>query len=280
MKKILAIAVATAISAPAMADLTIGASTEYNLSKEDATTKSSIETNLDFKGTTTADNGMFVTAFAQLELNNVGSSNLDVDDNYLQIGNEAANVVVGNKAASVAFNAGDDSFAAASAGNVAGGYTAKTLDSTTAQDVLLNITAIEGVTLQVSGNTDTANNSTMGAYASVAAGGVTLAANMVSSDTAAEDGYGLSASTMVGGAAVAVSYADNDAGSSSMAINVGMGAIDVTYVSMDDTATDETSYYGRYNVGDMGLSGLNIDVGAGSGSDADTKMGVEVTYTF
>jgi hypothetical protein len=283
MKKILAIAVATAISAPAMADLTIGGSTEYNISNEDSATKQGIETNVQFTASTTADNGMFVKAFFELE---AIDNNIDTDDNYLQIGNAAANVIVGQKTASVAWKGGDDSFQATdTAEGIAKTdiqYTGKTLDSLGAQELILNITAVEGLDLQISGNTASASSDTMGVYAAMDFGGVALAANIVSSDKSSEDGFAVSASTTLGEAAVAVSYATNSDDDTGLALNVGFGAFDVTYARFEDDAssTDESSYYGAYNVGDLGLSGLNIDVGAGSGSDRETKMGVEVTYSF
>ena len=62
-----------------------------------------------------------------------------------------------------------------------------------------------------------------------------------------------------------------------------MSGFDLTYVRFESgaaTAESETSYYGAYNVGDLGVAGLNIDLGAGSGSDRETKVGVEVTYSF
>lgn len=283
MKKLLAVAVATAISAPAMADLTIGGATEYNIATEDSTTTQGIETNVQFTASTTADNGMFVKAFFELEaIDNA----IDTDDNYLQIGNAAANVIVGEKTASVAWKGGDDSFQASDTadGIATGGtlYTGKTLDALGAQELILNITAVEGLDLQISGNTATASSDTMGVYAAMDMGGVALAANIVSSDTSSEDGFAVSASTTLGEADVAVSYATNSDDDTGLALNVGFGAFDVTYARFQDDAasTDESSYYGAYNVGDLGLSGLNIDLGAGSGSDRETKMGVEVTYSF
>ena len=282
MKKLLAVAVATAISAPAMADLTIGGSTEFNLKSENSTTTHDVETNVQFTASTTADNGMFVKAFVEIEASEGSATvnGIDTDDNYLQIGNAAANVIVGEKAASVAWKGGDDSFQATQTTSDTL-YTAKNLDSLTTQDTILNITAVEGLTLQVSGNAATSGSDTMGVYAAYTAGGFTLAGNVVSSDTATEDGYALSASTTLGEAAVAVSFASNDAEDTGVALNVGFGAFDVTYARFDDKDSgDETSFYGAYNVGDLGLSGLNIDLGAGSGSDRETLMGVEVTYSF
>ena len=294
MKKILAIAIATAISAPAMADLTIGGSAEYNIASEDGATTQSIETNLTISASAAADNGVFVKAFTEIEMIGGGDANdaVDIDDNYLQIGNADVNVMLGYFGTSSAFNSGDDSFEASysTAGGITAGtaaapqnlYKGNSLDDQNEQDVALNITAIEGLTLQVSGNLSTAGNDDTRAYASYTLGGVTLAGNIQSSDTAADDGYAVSAKTTLGGAVVAVSYASNEDDDNAVAVTANMNGFDVTYVRFEDGAnnTDETSFYGAYNVGSLGVPGLNVDLGAGSGSDRETKMGVEVTYAF
>ena len=304
MKKLLAVAVATAISAPAMADLTIGASSEYNLASENGTTTQSIETNITATGTATAENGTFVKAFIELEAiggGAVGDDNvaaatadsvLDIDDNYLQIGNAAATVTLGYFGTKSAFNSGDDSFEAAytdTTGITTGTTTSpqdffkgNSLDDQTEQDIAVDITAIEGVTLQVSGNVSTAGNDDMRAYVSTDLGGVTLAANVQSSDNTAHDGYAVSAATTFEGAAVAVSYARNEDEDNAVAVTANMSGFDLTYVRFEDGVnnTSETSYYGSYALGNMGIDGLSVDVGAGSGSDRETKMGVEVIYSF
>jgi len=283
MKKIIALAVAAVVAAPAMADLTIGGNTEVNFASEDSNTTQGIETNVQFTASTTTESGMFAKAFVEIE---AIEKNIDTDDNYLQIGNSMANVIMGQKAASVAWVGGDDSFQATDTANGISAtgthYTAKDLDALDVQQLIVNITAVEGLTLQVSGNTATAEANTMGAYAAFTAGGVTLAANMVDADSDAVDGYAVSASADLAGAAVAVSYAKNGADDSGVALNVGYGAFDVTYARFSDDSENEseTSYYGRFNAGNAGIDGLNIDLGAGSGSDRETKMGVEITYTF
>jgi hypothetical protein len=294
MKKILAVAVATAISAPAMADLTIGASTEFNLSTTDGVASESIETNVTFTGSTTMENGSFAKAFIELEAVDGGdaSTALDIDDNYLQIGNAAANVVVGYFGTKSAFNSGDDSFEAPY--NTTNGITAGTAaapqnlykgnsdDDADDQEIAINITSIEGVDLQVSGNINDASDTDMRAYAGLTVGSVALAANIQSSDSSADDGYAVSASTDLSGVAVAVSYAANDDDDTAVAVTGNMNGFDLTYVRFEDGVnnTSETSYYGSYALGNMGIDGLSVDVGAGSGSDRETKMGVEVIYSF
>jgi hypothetical protein len=294
MKKILAVAVATAISAPAMADLTIGASTEFNLSTTDGVASESIETNVTFTGSTTMENGSFAKAFIELEAVDGGNADtaLDIDDNYLQIGNAAANVVVGYFGTKSAFISGDDSFEAGvdinrginEVSTIAPEnlYKGNSDDDADDQEIALNITSIEGVDLQVSGNINDASDTDMRAYAGLTLGGVALAANIQSSDTPETDGYALSATTDLAGATVSVSYATNDVDDSATALTANMNGFDVTYVRFEDGAanTSETSYYGSYALGNMGIDGLSVDVGAGSGSDRETKMGVEVIYSF
>jgi hypothetical protein len=280
MKKILAIAVATAISAPAMADLTIGASTEYNLYDAGVGAVQTVENNITVTGGATAENGVFAKAFIEIESTSTdgGVSTFEVDDNYLTIGNASANVTVGQFGTSNAFNAGDDTFAPTPA---ISGYTAKGLDDAGDQDIALNVTAIEGLTLQVSGNLSDANNNDMRGTASLAVGGVTLAATVQSSDTASEDGYALSAATSVSDVAVSASYATNDQDAKSIAFTAGYDIFSVAYVRNEDSAgADEAVYYTNVALGNMGLEGLSVDVGFGGGADVDTKAGVEVIYSF
>jgi hypothetical protein len=280
MKKILAVAVATAISAPAMADLTIGASTEYNLYDAGTGAEQTVENNITVTGGATAENGVFAKAFIEIESTSTdgGVSTFEVDDNYLTIGNASANVTVGQFGTSNAFNAGDDSFAPEA---TITGYTAKGLDDAGDQDIALNVTAIEGLTLQISGNLSDANNNDMRGTASLAAGGVTLAATVQSSDTASEDGYALSAATSVSDVAVSASYATNDQDAKSIAFTAGYDIFSVAYVRNENSSgADEAIYYTNVALGNMGLEGLSVDVGFGGGADVDTKAGVEVIYSF
>ncbi|NRQ01709.1 porin [Marinobacterium sp. xm-d-530] len=287
MKKILAVAVATAISAPAMADLTIGASTEYNLASEDSNTTQSIETNITATGTATSETGLFVKAFIELEAIDAGdaSNALDIDDNYFQIGNAAAALTVGQFGTKRAFKEGDDSFEAANV--VTNKLTAAEVfkgnsdDDAGDAEFALDITAVEGLDLQISGNYTSDTDTDSNIYAAYTFEGVTLAANMQTSEVAADEGYAVSATTTLGGATVSVSFADGDADNTATGVTANMNGFDVTYVRFENAdGESETSYYGAYNVGDLGVTGLNIDLGAGSGSDRETKMGVEVSYSF
>jgi len=278
MKKIIALAVAAVVAAPAMADLTIGGSTELNLAAEsNAAGTHSVETNVQVTAMSESETGMYVKAFAELELLEDANSNVDIDDNYLEIGAAAANVSFGERAAAVAWKGGDDSFAATT--SMGYGFTGKKLDSIAAVDTIVNITAVEGLTLQVAGNlSDNADGT--GVYAGYSMGGFGFAANIVNGSD--EDGYAVSGTAGMGGATVSVSYAKAENKDSGLAVTAAMGAVDVTIARMKDDATGnaETVYYGRYNLGNMGVEGFNVDVGAGSGTDAETRVGAELTYTF
>ena len=83
MKKILAIAVATAISAPAMADLTIGGSTEFNLKSENSTTTHDVETNVQFTASTTADIFNYVLTGSQNRIKALNVIN-DTDNIFME----------------------------------------------------------------------------------------------------------------------------------------------------------------------------------------------------
>jgi hypothetical protein len=117
--------------------------------------------------------------------------------------------------------------------------------------------------------------------ASLAAGGVTLAATVQSSDSASEDGYALSAATSVSDVAVSASYATNDQDAKSIAFTAGYDIFSVAYVRNENSSgADEAIYYTNVALGNMGLEGLSVDVGFGGGADVDTKAGVEVIYSF
>jgi len=282
MKKLLAVAVATAISAPAMADLTISGSAEYNLSDAGAGTVQSVETNIKFAASTTADNGITVAAGANLEMTSTdgaASASPDAEGINMSIGNGTATVTVGAFGSSNAWLNGADSWAP-DAANVAG-YDAKSLDDEGDMDVKLSIAAAEGLTIEVAGNlSETSGNNQRGTVTYVM-GDVTLAGTIQSSDTAADDGYALSAATTLSDVAVSFSTAANDADSKSIAVAATYDAFSVAYRRNENAAgTDESIYYGEYKLGDMGVPGLSVDVGAGSGADVDTKVGVEVIYAF
>ena len=281
MKKILAVAVATAISAPAMADLTIGASTEYNYETVGGAAATSIETNLDFTGTSTSESGVTVKAYAQLELND--TAGVDVDDNNLTISTDMVSVTVGEFGSADAFIVGDDSWAPAA--SVAAGFTAEVLDDNGDQDIRVALTPAAGLTVAATGNLENGDAANYRLYAQYATGAFTVTANR--DEVKGNDdlsGYAVSLSLPLDVATVGLSFAANDAADdTSTAVNVAYGAFNATLRANTAAAdADETVVYGSYNVGGFGVPGLNVDLGAGfsNETDTETEMGVEVTYAF
>jgi hypothetical protein len=272
MKKILAIAVATAISAPAMADLTIGGNAEYKLSGGDVDTSSSLETNLTLTGTTEAD-GISVTAFTEIEVVGAGdagdaaaaaaASNVDIDDQYIQIGVAGATVTLapqGGFATKDAFALGADT-----AAQITPAYAAN--DAERAADVAVDFTA-GTVAVQIAGNI--ADSDEMSVYAATEVAGIALSGSY--EDTGTETGYGLSASVSVADVTLGASYAANDSDESTSVFSAAYG--DFTIASASSEGTDDV--YGEYA---MSVGGAALTLAAGS-SDSTTKVVAKLAYSF
>ena len=283
MKKLLVVAVAAAIATPAMADLTIGANAEYNLSNQDGMA-SSMESNLTISGSSTSETGVTLAVFTEIEATNTGSAGSDIDDLYLSIGNEAVTATVGYFGTKSAFNGGAD-MAAVGTGTAATGYTAKGLDDQGEQDIALTFAVAEGVTAQVSANFDDGDDSDYRVYVSADLGGFVVAANMQDAENdPAETGFALSVSATMADVALSASYAVNDNDAYSSAITAGFGAVSLAYVTNSDSAGNnaEAQYYGEYALGDFGIPGAAFKVGAGASNAAgvDSKVGFRANYTF
>ncbi|NRP51706.1 MULTISPECIES: porin [unclassified Marinobacterium] len=270
MKKLLAVAVATAISAPAMADLTIGGSADYLLTSTDGSVADSLETNIDINASATAEDGMFVKAYLQIEANQAdqnASQSFDIDDNKLTVGYDVASVTVGNFVTSSAFVAGNDDY-------MAGAHGFKANASERASDVALNFAA-GAVSGQIGTNLDEGGADATVAYIKADLGMATVAANYEDEDGVSE-GYGASVSAKLADATVTLSYAENtqtNVGTSN--INVAYGAFDVNF--SDDEATD-SHFYGSYKTA-LPVSGASLTVGAGATDDV-TKVGANVVFKF
>ena len=274
MKKIIALAVATAISAPAMADLTIGASSRYQLDNGGADTAATTNRTLvSVSGSSTAESGVFVSAGATLQLFGTnGSAGVDGNNNIV-IGNEAANVAFGATEAAGVYSKGTDAFRVAPAGTLQ-----ERVEARNSNAIVLNVTAIEGVTAQLSGNT---TNSNMRLVLGADLGGVALSAGIDSGEVAANDAYQLKASASVADVAVTVSYADMDASNTNF-VNVGAAymGFSLNFEQSDVAGTTSNATYGAYSIANAaGVDGFNVTVGAGS-ADSGDKMGVRFDYAF
>jgi hypothetical protein len=270
MKKIIALAVAAVVAAPAMADLTIGGGAEYKLSLADGDASNSLETNLDVAASTTSEGGLTVSAFTQFEATSNGdaSTALDIDDIFLNIGNGMATVTVssvGGFANKDAFSLGADTAAQIS------GYGASTQERN--MDTAITVTPVEGLTVQLAGSLSDAQDG-YSVYAGYSAGGVSVAASMEDGGTDATTGYGISASAALGEFTVGVDYAANDNSEDMTVLKGAMGAISLAY------ATDGTNddIYGEYAAGEI-APGAALTLAAGS-YESDSKVVAKLAYTF
>ena len=279
MKKILAIAVATAISAPAMADMTISAGARYQMDNASGDmTATANRVNVTIAGTTTADSGMFVSGTTTLQLTGAQSNGQD-GDNSLTVGNEMANVVLGSFEPAGAFNSGADQFQMSVNNGYEGGLRARNMDN-----IGLNITEVEGVSIQVS--TDVANQDDVRLVVGAAMGGVNATVGLASSDDDAADGLGFTVGTTVGGVALNASYASNEADASSMNINASIAGFTLA-VQNDEEASgaEESEVYGAYQMANAGgVEGFTVTVGAGKTdldvAGEDTRFGARLEYSF
>ena len=297
MKKILAIAIATAISAPAMADLTIGGSADYLVTSTDGNASDSIETNLDITASTTAESGAFIKAYLQLESINAADagtdqdaatagvqSAFDIDDNYVQVGNASASVTLGSFGVMSAFNTGDDDFQVdANDYNGHGLWLASG-----AQDVALNVTVSEALSVQYATTLDSTDTDAYQVAATYAANGLTVVAEYEDAGTDATKGFAVSAATDLQGVGVVVSYAKNEEDMTSAVFQANYSGFQLN-VQNDDSGnctatgctanTNETSWYGKYTMPLADLAGVSLTVGAGA-DDASDKFGARIDYKF
>ena len=298
MKKILAIAIATAISAPAMADLTIGGSMDYRLQSTDGDLASGMESNIDFNASSEADNGMFIKAYIQLEQWNAdgtmganAAQGVDVDDNFIELGNATASVKLGSFVVPGAWATGDDDWQVAPAAGdryqghnmwLGNGFGAEPVDTRATADAQVTLNVTEGVQVVYSVALDSgATDDAYQLYASADLGGVVVKAELEDTGaTAADEGFAVSAATTVSGVALNVSYAKNEADTSSAKFMASYNGFELN-VQNDDYAagTDgETSYFGSYKTA-LPMAGASLTLGAGAGEDSDT-FGARIDYKF
>jgi len=328
MKKIIALAVAAVVAAPAMADLTISASARYQVDNGTHTTASNgtaavadtrvpltatagqtltanqalgntqvvaagtpatgaanadtaVPTNrvlVTVAGSTTAESGLFVSTAATLQMTGAAGVSRD-GDNAITIGNPMANVVLGAFEPAGAFNSGADAFqnsAVISGDNTPEGAN-RTREMT---NVGLNITAVEGMTLQLSTDMDSQDDYRLVAGYDFGAASVTAAMTAID---AGDNQSSITASTELGGVALNLSYGKlGDAKST----NINASYMGFSLAVQNDEAadgTDESEVYGAYALANAGgLEGLTVTVGAGQSdvNNVDTRYGVRLDYAF
>lgn len=287
MKKILAIAVATAISAPAMADLTIGANIETNTNFGDTSDfdQSESRVQLSVAGGTTAADGSFVSAQANIN-SGIGAGTVTTDGVSLTIGNTAGSINLGGREAEIWANGGD--IIATNASTTVVGYTGTAQRAHNAQNVVVSLNVAEGTTVQAlvrpDGNGDYDSRLTV----TTAVGGLALGAAL-ESDAAADasaEGFVVNASTTVSDVALGLSYAKAEDDDSSVAVYGTLSGLNLGYQSNEEAAgTKSNVAFVAYPMADvMGVSGLTVTLGA-STSTADgaadvTNGNVRVNYAF
>jgi hypothetical protein len=276
MKKILAIAVATAISAPAMADLTIGGSARFDVKNTDSVTDSAGRVALAINGSTSADNGMTASYSSTVLLGFDGQVTNDTAS--MTIGNDSFSAQMGYFDTYKAFNVGSDTFVPADS---VVGYSAPADRAKDATDnnIQLTATVAEGTNVIVSTKVSD-DDQNVAVALTTTLGSVSLGAQY---DSAAgsntDDGVLVTAGTTVEGVALNASYAEAGTAKSTNVNASYMGL--ALAVSRDEAAsTDETTVYGTYTVSDVaGLAGASVIIGGGSNDTGDI-MGVRLNYAF
>jgi hypothetical protein len=276
MKKIIALAVAAAVSVPAMADLSIGAGARYTV-KNSGVTDSRV--NVTFSGKSTAESGVFAAANATLQLATAGTVGQDGDRNII-VGNEMANIAFGATEPAGVYSKGTDTFRVAPV--LTGSELQERVLGRVNENIVVNVTAVEGATIQFAGNVE---EDDMRVVLGTSMGGVAVKAgiDMASSDASTSDAYQLMASTSVGGVGVAVSYESQDDALANSFANVGASymGFSLNWERAKNNNGSADGLYGAYKVADTaGVPGLTTTIGAGSADNADSSYGVRLEYAF
>jgi hypothetical protein len=311
MKKILAIAVATAISAPAMADLTIGGSARYQVTDTDGATATAGRVTVSVAGRSEGANGAFASyglglvydmgADGETETAGDTTGETAVEDVTLTLGNADYSVQLGEFEMFKAFSSGADTFeatnntsgTAASAGTASVGVAATTpgyensaIRGRDQGNIQLNINAVEGWTLNVGTRIQDADTNTQFG-ASTTLGDVTVAA-MYEAANAGKNGMTVTAGTTVSGVALNVSYGEKGAAKSTN-VNASYMGFGIAMQRNADSATEEEDrVFGSYTVEDiMGIAGADVIIGAGSSENTNGSTvvqkdvaGVRLSYAF
>jgi len=290
MKKIIALAVATAISAPAMADLTIGGSARYQV---DNSAGGDVDTStnrvlMSISGSSTAESGLFVSAGATLQVfgaraeADATDTDLDGDlvgrdgDLAITIGNAAANIVLGDaESAGVYTDGSADTFRSAPDA-VSGRAVGRTNNN-----VLVNITAVEGLTAQLSTELNNSNNRVVLGYDF----GAAAAKVGFDSRDGGDSGYQIDVSSSIAGVAVGVSHAtlDNATDDNSTAFRASYMGFAVALETHEQNNVDVDNWMANYAVANAGgVEGFTVTVGAGDSDVAgsDVNYGVRFDYAF
>jgi hypothetical protein len=281
MKKILAIAVATAISAPAMADLTIGGGARYSVTDTDGNVATDGRVSLTVAGSATGANGATAGYNLSMQANQDDTDGLAIENNYLTIGNEMVTVKLGSFEMTKVFSSGADTFQSDASG--AAGYENSAVRGRASAniEVLASAGAFDlGFGTRIDDADQNAQISAKTTLGTVSVGAVYEIANAGN-----DDGVVLTAGTTVEGVSLNASYGKK-ADAKSTNVNASYAGFGVAYQIDEDgtAANEEKSVYGTYTIADVaGIAGASVIIGAGNSetdsADSD-KVGVRLNYAF
>jgi hypothetical protein len=291
MKKIIALAVAAVVAAPAMADLTISGNIETNTKAGDSydSYDQSGRVQLGVSGSTTMDNGMYISAAANINsaLGSADAASVATDGVSLTIGNEVGSIALGAREAEIWANGGDI-IANGSSTSVAG-YTGTAQRAHDDNNIVLTAN-LAAATVQAmvrpDANGDLDTRLTVSADLGVVALGAAVETDGGDSDAA--QGYVVNVSGTAGDIAYGVSYAKADDDDKSVAVYGTVMGLNVGWQNNEEAnGDDEDITFVAYPIaGFAGIDGATVTLGASTSSSSAsdevdaTDFNIRVNYTF
>ena len=295
MKKIIALAVASAFAVPALAaDVSVSGDVEYfYVDKNAGSAFDSGDQDVVVTASEDLDNGLSVKAALELDGDshsgaNTSTANGMVSDSSLTISGSNFSIEIGD-----ATGAASESFDEVSDKAEQGGTSGETLVSTE-HSLLLKVMPADGVTVAVStGTVDDSASATSAAVTSYAVQfammGATIAYGVADNELQDKNIATLSASYSAGPISIGydaisnVGYVDKDDQTNvGIAYAYGQGNLFVESGELKDdsasTKTETTAYGASYKMGPVNLYALRNDTKAGTVTDDQTYIGVEYAF--
>jgi len=295
MKKIIALAVASAFAVPAFAaDVTVSGDVEYfYVDKNAGSAFDSGDQDITITASEELGNGLSVKASLEMDGDshsgaNTSTANGMVSDSSLTISGANFSVEIGD-----ATGAASESFDEKSDKAEQGGTSGET-KVTTEHSLLVKVMPADGVTIAVStGTVDDSATATSAAVTSYAVQfnmmGATIAYGVADNELEAKNISTLSASYAAGPISIGydaisnVGYVDKDDQSNvGVAYAYGNGNLFVESGELKDdsagTKTETTAYGVSYKLGAVNMYALRNDTKAGTVTDDQTYIGVEYAF--
>jgi hypothetical protein len=295
MKKIIALAVASAFAVPALAaDVSVSGDVEYfYVDKNAGSAFDSGDQDVVVTASEDLGNGLSVTAALELDGDshsgaNTSTANGMVSDSSLTISGANFSIEIGD-----ATGAASESFDEVSDKAEQGGTSGETVVSTE-HSLLLKVMPADGVTVAVStGTVDDSASATSAAVTSYAVQfammGATIAYGVADNELQDKNIATLSASYSAGPISIGydaisnVGYVDKDDQTNvGIAYAYGQGNLFVESGEVKDdslsTKTETTAYGASYKMGAVNLYALRNDTKAGTVTDDQTYIGVEYAF--